>query len=163
MLKTVITLSVIIVIPVLAGMLIRRRSIDFAQRAEKYVGKFGLVVLVVLIAAIVYGTRNEILSLLAQAGPAAIALNLVGIGVGFASSKLLGVNRTDGLTIAIEVGIKNGTIGLMVTLTLLKSAEMAIPSAVYGVLMFIFGGLLVAYGRKQSPTAVHLEHGQRSR
>jgi hypothetical protein len=51
----------------------------------------------------------------------------------------------------------------MVTLTLLKSAEMAIPSAVYGMLMFIFGGLLVMYGRKQSSTAVHLEHGQPSR
>jgi BASS family bile acid:Na+ symporter len=100
---------------------------------------------------------------LAQAGPAAIALNLVGIAAGFASSRLLGVSRRDGLTIAIEVGIKNGTIGLMVTLTLLKSAEMAIPSAVYGMLMFIFGGLLVMYGRKQSSTAVHLEHGQPSR
>jgi len=162
-LKTVITLLVIVVIPVLAGMFIRRRSIDFALRAEKQVGKFGLLVLVVLIAMIVYGTRYEILSLLAQAGPAAIALNLVGIAAGFASSRLLGVSRRDGLTIAIEVGIKNGTIGLMVTLTLLKSAEMAIPSAVYGVLMFIFGGLLVVYGRKQSPTALHLEHGQASR
>ena len=162
-LRTMITLSVVVVIPVLGGMFIRRRSLDFAQRAEKYVGKFGLLVLVVLIVVIVYGTRNEILSLLAQAGPASIALNLVGVAAGFASSKLLGVRREDGLTIAIEVGIKNGTIGLMVTLTLLKSAEMAIPSAVYGVLMFAFGGLLVVHGRKQSPTAVHVEHGQRAR
>jgi predicted Na+-dependent transporter len=64
-----------------------------------------------------------------------------------------------GLSPAIEVGIKNATIGLMVTLTLLKSAELSIPSAVYGILMFVFGGLLVLFGRRQSPTAVHVEHG----
>jgi predicted Na+-dependent transporter len=64
-----------------------------------------------------------------------------------------------GLSPAIAVGIKNATIGLMVTLTLLKSAELSIPSAVYGILMFVFGGLLVLFGRRQSPTAVHVEHG----
>ena len=87
----------------------------------------------------------------AQAGPAAAALNLVGTAAGFASSKLFGVSRADGLTIAIEVGIKNATVGLMITLTFLKSAEIAIPSAVYGILMFAFGGLLVLFGRRQSP------------
>lgn len=161
--RTVVTLSVVVILPVLIGMFVRYKSLSFAERAERYVGKFGLIVLVLLIGVIVYKTRNEILSLLAQAGPAAITLNVVGIAIGFASSRLLGISRTDGLTIAIEVGIKNGTIGLMVTLTLLQSAEMAIPSAVYGVLMFVFGGLLVLFGRRQSPTAVHVEHSQDSR
>ncbi len=158
-LRTVFTLLVVTVVPVLIGMFVRHRSPSFAQKAEPYVGKFGLVVLVSLIAAIVYGTRNEIVSLVAQAGPAATALNVVGIAIGFTSSKLFGIGRRDRLTIAIEVGIKNATIGLMVTLTLLKSAELSIPSAVYGILMFVFGGLLVLFGRRQSPTAVHVEHG----
>ncbi len=158
-LRTVITLMVVTVVPVLIGMFVRHRSPSFAQKAEPYVGKFGLFVLVLLIGAIVYGTRNEIVSLVAQAGPAATALNLGGIAIGFASSKLLGIDRGDALTIAIEVGIKNATIGLMVTLTLLKSAELSIPSAVYGILMFVFGGLLVLFGRRQSPNAVRVEHG----
>lgn len=158
--RTVLTLSIVVIIPVVVGMIIRIGAPAFAQRAERYVGKFGLVVLLVLILAIVWGTRNEILSLLAQAGPAAAALSIVGIAAGFASSKLLGVSLKDGLTIAIEVGIKNGTIGLMVTLTLLQSAEMAIPSAVYGVQMYVFGGLLVLWGRTRSPEAVPLQHGR---
>ncbi|MEM7135542.1 MAG: bile acid:sodium symporter family protein [Myxococcota bacterium] len=158
--RTVFTLLAVVVVPVLLGMGVRRISLSFAQRAEPYVGRFGLLVLVVLILAIVYGTRNEILSLLAQAGPAAAALSIVGIGAGFLSSRLLGVSTRDGLTIAIEVGIKNGTIGLMVTLTLLQSAQMAIPSAVYGVQMYIFGGALVVWGRRRSPEAVPLQHGQ---
>lgn len=158
--RTVITLSVVVIIPVIVGMIIRRISLSFAQRAERYVGKFGLLVLVVLILMIVYATRNEIIPLVTQAGPAAAALSIFGIGAGFASSKLLGVDVRDGLTIAIEVGIKNGTIGLMVTLTLLQSAQMSIPSAVYGVQMYLFGALLVYWGRKRSPEAVPLQAGQ---
>lgn len=147
-LRTVITLSVIIIIPVVVGMLVNARKPELAQRLEKFVGKFGLIVLAAIIAIIVFKTRNEILDLLSQAGPATIALIVAGIATGFISGKLFGVSRQDALTIAVEVGIKNGTLGLLVTLSLLERPDMAIPSAVYGVLMFAFGGLLVAYGRR---------------
>jgi len=154
-LRTVITLSVIIIIPVIIGMILNAKKPGIAQHAEKYVSKFGLIVLAVIIAVIVFQTRNEILGLLTQAGPAAIALMIAGISTGFLSGVLFGVNRRDALTIAIEVGIKNGTLGLLVTLSLLQRPDMAIPSAVYGVLMFAFGAGLVAYGRRtqSEPTA----------
>ena len=38
-------------------------------------------------------------------------------------------------------------LGLMVTLTLLHSEAMSVPSAVYGVLMFVFGFLMIGYAR----------------
>lgn len=145
---TILRLSAIIIIPVIAGMVVRARFERFAAWAERFVSLFGLLVLTVIIVILVYQTRAQILYLLSQAGPSAIALNLGGIALGFLSGKLGGITREDALTIAIEVGIKNGTIGLMVTLTLLHNAEMAIPSAVYGLLMFVFGGLLAAYGRR---------------
>ncbi len=154
--KTVVSMMVIIVLPVGIGMFIRSRSLEFAQKAEKYVSRFGLLVLVTLIAIIVYQTRTEILSLLTQAGPSCAALNIAGVSAGFLSGRLLGVNGEDALTIAIEVGVKNATIGLLVTLTLLASAGvpeatvMSIPSAVYGLLMYVFGGMLVAYGQRRA-------------
>lgn len=145
--RTVSTLAGIVVVPVIVGMIIRSRAPGVAGPAERYVSRFGLVVLAVLIAVIVFQTRDDILGLLAQAGPSAAALNVAGIAAGFFGGRALGIGRADALTMAIEVGIKNGTLGLLVTLTLLESAEMAIPSAVYGVLMFAFGGLLVVFGR----------------
>ena len=51
----------------------------------------------------------------------------------------------------MELGIKNGTLGLLITLTLLDSPEMAVPSAVYGLLMFAFGGALIAWARRRLP------------
>ncbi len=147
--RTVVTLAVIVILPVAAGMALRARRPAAAASAERFVGAFGMLVLALLIVVIVYQTRDDILSLLAQAGPAAAILNIAGIASGLASAYLSGIALRDALTIAIEVGIKNGTLGLLVALTLLDSPEIAIPSAVYGVLMFGFGALLVAWGRRR--------------
>ena len=35
----------------------------------------------------------------------------------------------------------------MVTLTLLQSEAMSVPAAVYGVMMFLFGFLMIGYAR----------------
>lgn len=148
LLDTIVQLAAIVVIPVAVGMFIRARFEEVAAWGERFVSVFGLLVLGVIIAAIVFQTRDQMWTLLSQAGPSAVALNLGGIALGFLSGYLGGISRRDALTIAIEVGIKNGTIGLMVTLSLLNDAEMAITPAVYGVLMFAFGGLLVTYGRR---------------
>lgn len=152
-LETIVRLLIIIVLPVAVGMIVRAWAPRTAARLERATGIFGLVVLAALIILIVIQVRSQIGSLLAQAGPAAIILNLVGIALGFAFGKVPGISHRDALTIAVELGIKNGTLGLMVTLTLLGNEQMAIPSAVYGVLMFIFGGALIAYGRKRFPPA----------
>lgn len=150
-LRTVITLTAIVVFPVVAGMVVRARFREFAFRAERTISRFGLAVLGVLILVIVVQTRNQILDLLAQAGPSVVALNVGGVAAGWLCGRLGGVAPEDALTIAIEVGIKNGTLGLLVTLTLLDRPDMAIPSAVYGVMMFALGTALVVHGRRRVP------------
>ncbi|MBS61607.1 bile acid:sodium symporter family protein [Salinisphaera sp.] len=146
-LRTVATLVVIILIPVSLGMAIRRVAPAFAKRSESLVSLFGMFVLVALIAAIVMQVRDEFWALLQTAGLAAAALNIAGILLGLLGGRLAGLPLRDALTVAIELGIKNATLGLLVTLTLLDSSEMSVPSAVYGVLMFVFGVGLIGAGR----------------
>ncbi|MBY6210226.1 bile acid:sodium symporter [Microbulbifer agarilyticus] len=146
--RTVLMLSAIVLLPVAIGMTIKALRPAFAGRAEGFVSIFGGLVLVLLVVGIVYGVRDRIFDLMAQAGPATIALNLFGIALGFLSAKLVGLGKREGLAIATELGIKNGTLGLMVTLTLMHSNEMSVPSAIYGVIMFPIGFMLVAYGRR---------------
>ena len=43
-----------------------------------------------------------------------------------------------------------GGIGLLVAMTLLNNTEMAVPSAVYGIMMYAFGFALVAWGKHRS-------------
>lgn len=147
-LKTILMLVVIILIPVGLGMLINAKATGFARRAEKVVNIFGAVVLLVFIVLIVYSVRDQFLSLLAQAGIACAALNVAGITAGLLS-RFMGLNLRDAMTVAVEVGIKNSTIGLLVAATLLNNAEMAMPSAVYGLTMYAFGFCLIAFGRRR--------------
>ncbi|MGL6159086.1 bile acid:sodium symporter family protein [Microbulbifer sp.] len=149
--KTVAMLSAIVLLPVAIGMLVRAWLPRLASRAEGAVSIFGGLVLAVLVIGLVYGIRDRFVELLVQAGPSAILLNLLGVAVGLLSSRAAGLSRREALAVATELGVKNGTLGLMVTLTLLHSSEMSIPSAVYGVLMFPIGFLLAAYGRRVIP------------
>ena len=146
-LRTIATLVVIILIPVSLGMGVRRIAPGFAKRSESVVSLFGMLVLVALIVAIVMQVRDQFWTLLQTAGLAAAALNVAGIALGFLGGRLTGLPARDALTVAIELGIKNATLGLLVTLTLLDSSEMSVPSAVYGVLMFVFGIGLIVFGR----------------
>ncbi|MDP5210226.1 bile acid:sodium symporter family protein [Microbulbifer sp. 2205BS26-8] len=148
--RTVVMLSVIVLLPVVLGMLVRAWNPPLASRAESIVSIFGALVLLILVVQLVWGMRERIGELMSQAGPSVILLNLSGIFLGLVFSRIGGLPLRDGLAVATELGIKNGTIGLMVTLTLLHSREMSIPSAVYGVVMFPMGMLLVLYGRKKA-------------
>ena len=146
--KTVVMLSVIVLLPVAIGMTIKAFQPNLAARAEGIVSIFGGLVLAALVAGIVYGIRDRFVDLLIQAGPATIALNILGIGIGLLCMRAVGLGTRERLAVATELGIKNGTLGLMVTLTLLHSSDMSVPSAIYGVIMFPLGFLLVAYGRR---------------
>ena len=49
------------------------------------------------------------------------------------------------LSITIESGIQNGTLAIVIAETILNQNEMALPAGVYSIMMFITGGLMMAY------------------
>lgn len=145
--QTVLMLSVLILIPVAIGMAVRGHNPALAAKADRWVGLFGAVVLL-LIIGISIANRDRLGGLLIESGPACALLNIGGVLLGLAGARLAGLARRDGLTIATELGIKNGTLGMLVAMTLLGDTEMAVPSAVYGILMYLFGFGLIYYGRR---------------
>ncbi|AZT84977.1 bile acid:sodium symporter family protein [Marinobacter sp. NP-4(2019)] len=149
--KTVGMLIGIVLFPVAIGMVVRTRNPVMAKKAEGMVSIFGGIVLAVLIVGLIYGVRDQIWDLLKQAGPATFLLNIAGITLGLLVGRGAGLTQRESLAVAVELGIKNGTIALMVTLTLLESSAMSIPAAVYGVLMFPIGFVLAMYGRSIIP------------
>ena len=148
--QTVIMLLVVVFVPVMLGMGLRAWKAQLAGKLEGVVGAFGMIVLFALVVLIVIQTREHLWELLVQAGPSVIALNLLGIAIGFGIARLARAGFVDGLTLAMEMGIKNSTIGLTVALTLLGSADIAMPAALYGLLMFASAGVLVLIGRRHA-------------
>ncbi|TVP53873.1 MAG: bile acid:sodium symporter family protein [Halomonadaceae bacterium] len=149
--QTIGMLAVLVLLPVLSGMGIRSRYPRLAQKAESAVSIFGGIVLAVLVVGLLFGVRDQIVDLMRQAGPATAMLNLSGIALGMIASRVSGLSQRESLAVAMELGIKNSTIALLITLTLLESSTMSIPAAVYGVIMFMFGFALSVYGRRVIP------------
>jgi BASS family bile acid:Na+ symporter len=152
-LRTIALLVVIVLIPVTIGMAVRARWPERAATLERAVSLFGGVVLAVLIVAIAISLGADIWTYLRQAGFAALLLNLGGLAVGYAVMRLARLSFESGLAGAIELGIKNATLGILIAVNVIGSEALAVPSAVYGVLMYASAVAVVVYGRRRGQRA----------
>jgi bile acid:Na+ symporter, BASS family len=145
--KTMLQLAQLTLMPVLAGMLIRRLWPDAAARMTVWLRPASVVVLIFVIGIALVLSLDLVVANLLQAGPAAWVLNAASMGVGLGLAWLLNLNRNDSLTVAIEVGIHNATMATFLTLSLLKEMALAITPTIYGIIMVINAGLLVRWLR----------------
>ncbi|EAT11479.1 bile acid:sodium symporter family protein [Bermanella marisrubri] len=155
-LKTILQLVVITIIPISLGMLIRRYKPELSQKLEKPVKLFSIVVLFVIIAAIVFKNRAHIGDYVAQAGLVTLILNVACMMMGYGIAKLAQLNEAQSKAIGIEVGFQNGTLAILIALTLLENDQMAIAATTYSLIMFATGGLFawVLHRKTQVPVEV---------
>ncbi len=146
--QTVGVLVGIVLLPVGIGMVIRSQRPALAARLERSVAIIGGVVLAVLIVGITISVRDQALQLLATSGPATLLLSLAGIGVGLGVGAASRLPQQDRFTVATELGIKNTTLGLLITLSVIGSEEVSFTTAVYGLVMYLPALALVAVGRR---------------
>jgi BASS family bile acid:Na+ symporter len=145
--KTLGQLAVVTILPIICGMAVRAARPAWARRLERPAAIFSLVFLALIIVAAV-AREKDLLHQFELAGPAAITLNLLTMALGFGAGWLFGLPRAQRVTLSIETGIQNGTLALGITLGLLDSARIAMPSVVYCLFMFLTGGFMIArFGR----------------
>lgn len=145
---TIVQLAMMVLGPVLLGMTVRRAAPAFALKVEPWVSKFALGLLVFLIVAIAIAHWELLSRSFVAVGPAALTMACASIGLGFLLGRVTGLVLRDSLTIALEVGVQNSTLAIVIALTLLQSAEIAIPGAMYGLAMYLPAVLLVLLGRR---------------
>lgn len=143
----------VILIPVAIGMILRARKPALAARIERFVGVVGLVVLVILIVGIVVGERNRIVDLVVAVGPAVIVLNVALIVVGGLLAWVCRLGRAEQIAIAVELGIKNTTLTLLIAFTVIGDEEVGLAAAVYSLVMYVTAFLMVYGGRRLMRTA----------
>ncbi|MEU8153204.1 bile acid:sodium symporter family protein [Micromonospora sp. NPDC048986] len=155
----VLQVFAIVLVPVAIGMLIRARKPQVAERLNRPVRILSVVVLVAVIAGAVLGERENIADYFVSVGLAVLAFNLLSLAIGYGVPRLAGVDRSAATAAGFEIGIHNSTLAITIALSpaLLNSAQMAIPGAVYGIVMFFtaaaFGVLVTRVGAR-SATAV---------
>jgi BASS family bile acid:Na+ symporter len=146
--KTLGQLTAVTILPIVCGMALRGARPTLAQRLERPAAVFALVFLALIIAAAV-AREKDLAHQFAVAGPAAITLNILTMALGFAAGWAFGLPKSQRITISIEAGIQNGTLALAISLGLLESAQIAMPSVVYSLFMFVTGALMIAlFGKR---------------
>ncbi|GIH28879.1 transporter [Acrocarpospora phusangensis] len=135
----VLQVFAIVLIPVAVGMLVRRWQQGFADRMEKPVRILSAVVLAGVIAGAIVQERERILDYLASVGLVAVLFSAISLTVGYWLPRLFQVERRQAIASGMEIGIHNSTLAITIALspTLLNNSTIAIPPAVYGVLMFL--------------------------
>ncbi|MBE9176556.1 bile acid:sodium symporter [Synechocystis salina LEGE 06155] len=146
--KTVLQIAVITIIPVGLGMVCHHFLPKLAMVVEKNVKWLSLFFLGIIIVAILVKERANLADFFLQVGGVTVTLNLLTMALGYGIALLAGLGLAERKSITVEVGIQNGTLAIAVATTLLNAPIMAIPAAIYSVVMFltiaIFAGLLKA-------------------
>ncbi|MBE0675017.1 MAG: bile acid:sodium symporter family protein [Bacteroidales bacterium] len=143
--KTIVSVIIITLVPVIIGMIIRARSPRFATRMSKPVKIASGVLLFIIIIAAILADRENFVDFFRQAGPVALALNVAMLLVGYFSARLFKLRIDQSITISIESGIQNGTLGIAIAATLLHNPTMTISPAIYSLIMFATAGVIIAW------------------
>ncbi len=128
----------LVLIPVSIGMTIRAFRPQVADRLDKPVRILSAVFLLLVIAATLIKERGTVVEAFQAVGPAALCFNLASMAVGYGLPRLLRLNKRQSIAIGMEIGIHNGTLAIAIASgpTLLNNSTMAMPPAIYSLIMF---------------------------
>lgn len=134
----VVQVFIIVLGPVAIGMLIRRQLPRLAAALQKPVKILSALLLLVIIVLAVAKDWSTFVAYAPIVGAAALCFNLLSLAVGYWVPRLLKLPKPQAVAIGMEIGIHNGTLAIALALSplLLNNKTMAIPAAIYGVLMF---------------------------
>lgn len=147
---TVVSVLVITIIPVALGMLVFAKAPKLAARLDLPFRRISALFFVVIVLAAVLKEKENLVRYFVEAGPAALSLNVATLALSFGIARLVKLPFRQGLTIAIESGIQNGTLGITIAATLLMNSVMTIPSAIYSLIMFGTAALVILWGNKMA-------------
>lgn len=151
-LQTIIQIFVIVIIPVSLGMTLKNAKPKFADKMNKPVKIASALVLFLVIIGLVIKKKSDLIPYLEQAGFSALILNIATMLVGYFSSKLAKLNFAQSVTISIESGIQNGTMAIAIASGILMNDNYAIAPAIYSLIMFFTGGVIISIGMKKLGT-----------
>lgn len=147
----------ITIIPVTVGILLKSRWPAFAMRAERILRWLSLVLLALLFLIKFFASENmggagmstkEVI----QIFPFSLLVNLGALLSGYAFAKLFQLGKSNQLTLGVEVGIQNTSLGFLIAGVLLGNEDMLKPSLVYAMFTF-FTAFFYAY-LLRSPNAI---------
>ena len=149
--KTAISVFVIVTIPALLGLLLRRSAEGFALRFEPLARRISTWLFALVLAGAIYQERSSIVEYLTQAGLVTLVLNVVMMTLAYLIARVFASGIRQRVAISIECGLQNGTLAIAVATLLFGGGLVTVPAATYSVLMFATALVYIAFLRQRMP------------
>ena len=151
--KLGLTMFLITALPVAIGMLMTAKSPQLVEKIAPRISRAAVGLFVLIIIAALAKNWGVFYGNLAILGPVAIILNLLMLGLGLLTAKLMQLENKDATTISIESGVQNGTLAIAVG-AIVAGVEgealppSTVPAAVYSITMYLVCLPFVFWRRK---------------
>ena len=132
LLDIALSMFLIVTVPVILGMLLRR----FLNSFEDIAKKISTVLFFLVLLGAILAERENVISYFAQAGFITLLLNLIMMLIAFYISKTLISNVSQQRAITLECGLQNGTLALVVANVFFDGGAYLIPAATYSLIMY---------------------------
>lgn len=150
---TAISVFVIVAVPVLIGLVVRRLAPGPATKIEPMTRKISAGLFVVVLAGAILQERANIVTYFSQAGLVTLVLNVVMMALAYALAQAFATGVKQRIAIALECGLQNGTLAIAVATLLFGGGLTTVPAATYSLIMFATALVFIAFLRRAEPDA----------
>tara|TARA_Y100000996_G_scaffold415309_1_gene409300 strand:+ start:5056 stop:5913 length:858 start_codon:yes stop_codon:yes gene_type:complete len=129
-------------VPVLLGLFVNSKYKSIADSIRLIADKISIILFIVMVIVALTTNWTLFVNHLEELGLSISALIIIMLFIGYSSARLLNINKSQSITISIESGIQNATVGIAVgniiaDQTTKSLSDFALTSGVYGILMYL--------------------------
>ena len=131
-----IKMFLVVTLPVILGMIIRRFANNFVSSNEKIIQTISLILFLIVLFGAIIQERSNIIPYLMKAGTITVLLNIIMMLIGFYVGKFFATGIKQRKCISLECGLQNGTLAIFVATQIFNDVTYIIPAAIYSLIMF---------------------------
>jgi len=143
-----IKMFLVVTLPVVIGMLIRKFAQDFIIKRTALIEKISLTLFIIVFISIWLEEWDNIIMYISRAGVITLILNVTMMVLGFYVAKIFASGIEQRKCISLECGLQNGTLAVFVSTQIFDDIIYLIPTASYALIMFVTSIIFVLLLKK---------------
>ena len=143
-----IKMFLVVTLPVVIGMLIRKFAQNFIINRTALIEKISLTLFIIVFISIWLEEWDNIIMYISRAGVITLILNVTMMVLGFYVAKIFASGIEQRKCISLECGLQNGTLAVFVSTQIFDDIIYLIPTASYALIMFVTSIIFVLLLKK---------------
>ena len=143
-----IKMFLVVTLPVVIGMLIRKFAQNFIIKSTALIEKISLTLFMIVFISIWLEEWDNIIMYISRAGIITLILNVTMMVLGFYVAKIFASGIEQRKCISLECGLQNGTLAVFVSTQIFDDIIYLIPTASYALIMFVTSIIFVLLLKK---------------